>query len=419
MTIHRRGLFGAAGLAGALAGTVSAQAQTADRPASALEARLAALAAQSRRTIRLQDGRPTGDGWDHLLAEARAARFLLLGEEHGIAEHPKLAAALFAAAGFSRLVIEVSAPMADILDASAAQGLAGLRTQFADRGANAAFFGLQEEAEMLVAVRQAAGKPVLWGVDYEVAGDRRLVAELAAAKKPPAASAALAALQAAQAQAWAKYDASHNPGFIFTFSGDPALVAAAKAAWPSPDPHSAWILDTLEQTLAINAPIARGQGWESNRRRSDFLRANLLRHWRAAGPHKPRVMAKMGASHLIRGRSTVETYDLGSLIHELAAIDGGQALSVMVLPGAGAKAAVFDPSRWTYGAGPPKDAYDTGLSAIIAQAPPEGFSLFDLRPLRPLVWGRAERDLDPELVRAVHGFDMLLVMTGSTPSSNL
>jgi hypothetical protein len=43
----------------------------------------------------------------------------------------------------------------------------------------------------------------------------------------------------------------------------------------------------------------------------------------------------------------------------------------------------------------------------------------DLRPIRPLVFGRRHRALDADLGRTVHGFDALLVMSGSTPSANL
>jgi len=39
--------------------------------------------------------------------------------------------------------------------------------------------------------------------------------------------------------------------------------------------------------------------------------------------------------------------------------------------------------------------------------------------LRPLVFGRRHKVLDADLVRIIHGFDALLVLTGSTASANL
>jgi hypothetical protein len=39
--------------------------------------------------------------------------------------------------------------------------------------------------------------------------------------------------------------------------------------------------------------------------------------------------------------------------------------------------------------------------------------------LRPLVFGHRHKALDADLVRTIHGFDALLVLTGSTASANL
>ena len=55
----------------------------------------------------------------------------------------------------------------------------------------------------------------------------------------------------------------------------------------------------------------------------------------------------------------------------------------------------------------------------MAAAHPNAFTLMDLRPWRPLVFGQRHKALDADLVRTIHGFDALLVLTGSTASANL
>jgi hypothetical protein len=55
----------------------------------------------------------------------------------------------------------------------------------------------------------------------------------------------------------------------------------------------------------------------------------------------------------------------------------------------------------------------------MAAAYPDAYTLFDLRPLRPLVFGARHKALDADLVRTIHGFDALLILTGSTASANL
>lgn len=367
----------------------------------------------------------SGPGWDKLIAEAKAAQFFLLGEEHGIAENPKLAGQLFetlAKDGYSKFVIEVSPPMADALDQSARGGMAGIKAQYALQGGEPAFFGMQEEAEMLARVRAAVpgNTQVLWGVDYEVGGDRLLIAKLEAMQKPKAAEDALAALRAASKASWDKYYAEKNPQFIFSFSGDPALVRAVRDAWPQRTAEASGILTTLEETFEINRMWIDGKGFESNARRSDYMRENFAAHWSKVRtqPATSKVFVKMGMSHLVRGRNMSEVYDIGALVPELATIEGVKSLQVGILQGKGSATAVFDPVAWRYNPSDPKDNYMQGLDPLYAAVDPQAFTLIDLHPLRTVV-GRSREGMDPELMRIVHGLDLLLIMSGSTPSSNI
>lgn len=421
MTQRLSAAFGAAALlsVGAFPG---AAAQSGER--SSLEERIAAAAEDHRLRLDYNGETFAGPAWAFLLEEGRDAQFFMIGEEHGIAENPKLAAALFtelAKDGYSKVAIEVSPPVAFGLDeALRADGLEGLRHLYARPGGEPAFFGMKEEAEFLAAVRKAApGRaPALWGADYEVASDRVLLRRLEAKRKPPAARDALDALRAASDASWAKYyETGGHPQHIFSFSGEPALVRAVKDAWPNRDDETDWILDTLEETLEINKLWVAGEGWRSNQRRGAFLRDNFIRHWNREKKARraPRVLAKFGASHVVRGRNMTETFDLGALLPEIAALEGRDTFSLLVLPGAGSMVARFNPTNWTFAPAPAKDGYAGGLEPITQQAYPDSFTMIDLRALRPLLGGGT--DAHPELMRIVHGFDALLVMSGSTPSS--
>jgi hypothetical protein len=290
-----------------------------------------------------------------------------------------------------------------------------------DPPSRVAFFGMREEAEWLAAAQRAVPRSrFLWGLDYEVGADRHLISLLAGKRKPEAAQAALARLKAASEASWARYEETRGPQHIFSFAGDPALVREVRAAWPNPDTESALILDTLEETFAINQLWGQRRGWESNARRAALLRANFLRHYRAekrAG-RTPKVFLKFGASHLMRGRNSTETYDIGTLIPEVAALEGNKSFSLFVLPGVGRRVAAFDPTQFRHPPGGVAAPSPRGLEPIVSQALPDGMTLFDTRPLRPLL-GSSRASADPDLMRAVHSFDAILVMTGSTPSSQL
>lgn len=427
MSLDRRALLGALGVAAAGAGTAAyAQAQTSP-PATqpSLTERLTARARENRVRINYANGRFSGAGWDKLVEEGRVSQFFCIGEEHGIAENPKLAAQLFtalASSGYRHACVEISPPMAGELDAAAARGVDAVRALVANPNSRLAFFGMREEAEWAAVARAAVRErgPVIWGLDYEVGSDRRLIARLKAKRKPAAAEAALTTLEAASNASWAQYEATHSPQHIYSFAGDPALVRAVRDNWLSPDADAALILETLEETFAINQLWVQGQGWRSNERRAQFNRRNLRRYWaeEKAHGHAPRVMFKFGSSHMVRGVSYTQSHDIGTQIAEIAEAEGGKSFHLMVLPGAGAQHAAMDPTSFTYR--PTADTYyDIGLEPLLAAVHPDAMTLIDLRPLRPLVFGARHKALDADLVRTIHGFDALLVMTGSTPSANL
>ena len=109
------------------------------------------------------------------------------------------------------------------------------------------------------------------------------------------------------------------------------------------------------------------------------------------------------------------TFDLGTL---LAEIEDGRSFSVLVLPGAESMVAVLNPSSWSFEPKPAKDNYAEGIEVLTDAAYDDTFTLIDLAALRPIVGTRIDQ-YGIDVVRIVHGFDMLLVMSGSTASSEL
>jgi hypothetical protein len=425
-TFNRRGLIGAAAAAAPLA----AQAQTpaARAPATPIAERLVARARENALPLVFDGERVSGRGWEMILHESRGCEFVLLGEEHGTREIPWLARQLFLALrpeGFDALGIEISPPGAEDLDRAALAGVAGIKAMIEANPPGPAFYFWETEAELIAAVRAAVprGREALWGVDYEVTGDRPLIARLQA-KAPGSARAALAALDRASQAAWSTWRTSHNPGVLFTFSGDPALVRAVRAAWRERDPEADRILTTLEETLEINRLYGAGQGWASNERRSRLMRRNFVDHLNRAAAHGPRPKAlfKMGETHMMRGVSSTGNFDLGTLIHEAAALRGGKAFSLIAGGGKGGRHGVLNPALMTTEAAPADMlAGFMGLGFMLEAFAGPTPLVVDLRPLRALLASetRLKELANPEAARAVFAFDAMLILNGSTPAEML
>ncbi|MFC3712125.1 hypothetical protein ACFOMD_06070 [Sphingoaurantiacus capsulatus] len=421
--LSRRAMLAGAGVAVA-ASALPARAQTpvAAQPKPLMD-RLVERASENRLRMDYQGGRFSGPGWDRLVSEGRAAHFFMVGEEHGVAEVPKLVGQLAAAlkpAGYERLAIEVSPPMTAEIEKVAKDGYAGLERFMRANAPGVAFYTMREEAQMLADVAKGGGYR-FWGLDYEIMGDPLLVTRLRA-KAPASAKAPMDALYTVVTDARAKLLATRQQQHIFAFAGDPELVRAVRRAWPSPDAESGWILDTLEETLEINQLWTKGQGWASNARRTAFLRANLRRHWLAekAAGRAPKTLFKFGAYHTARGRSGTEVYDIGEFAPAIAELEGSHSYHLLVGAGMDRQVAGINLTTFGYDPGPSglyKGAF--GAEALAALAYPDAPTLIDLRPLRPIMSARQTKTADPDLVRMIHGFDSMLVLSGSTPSASM
>lgn len=74
----------------------------------ALQDKITKAATEHRLRLDRDHGQFQGPAWDRFVAEGRAAQFMLIGEDHGIAENPQLVGQLFAELskyGYSKLVI--------------------------------------------------------------------------------------------------------------------------------------------------------------------------------------------------------------------------------------------------------------------------------------------------------------------------
>lgn len=414
MILSRRSLLAGLGLA-TLAGV--SRAQVGAPPVTpSFEARVGALAAQHRRPLQFDGRRFSGAGWDHLATEAGGARTVLLGEDHGVAEIPVLAGQLFESlrpTGFSQVGIEISPPLARETDRLLRRGGVGALKAWFGRSRGVAFYTMAEEAAFLARVQAAAPgpAPVLFGLDYEVGGDRFIIDRLGA-MAPGSSKAAWSALSRASAASWAEFDRTRNPGAVFTFSGDPELVRAVRRSWPAPSAEAVELMDALEETLAINRLQTTGEHWAAQDRRAAYNRANFAR-WRTAnmqGGRAPKALLKFGASHMMRGRNTDGVHDIGSLAAEAAVLDGGRSFHLLVVPVSGEQA-VFDPSAWRY-----KPAKAEMVLAPLVGVAPGGHAVLDLRPLRPLAGSVAP---NARLAQFIHGFDAAVFLTNTTASANL
>jgi hypothetical protein len=432
MTISRRDLLFAGGLS-LMTGTRAftqgaapprARPQTPGSQQGTPQARLLDALQRNRLPLTVS-GAPAGPGWDWLLQQARDARFTLIGEEHGVAETAHFSAALFNAlrgSGYSRMAIELSPIIAqDIETAARRNGLQGILNFFAAPGTWSPMY-LREEAQFLASVIDAMPRSerVLWGFDREIFSDRYLISRLEP-RVPRRARESFTRLKEASTNAEAQRQQNPGPPFLFS-AQDPSLVSAVRASWPNPDRDSDLILRTLEESLAINAVARTGTAWDSSERRAQWMRSALAERLREErGRGSPKLMMKAGYNHMIRGANYVNIFDVGAMTDEVAALNGGRAFHIIVLPGPGSRQAVLGAGRSFVSVSSDEfdefRAGDQRLTRVLSKANATGHEVIDFRALRPLAM-RGLEGWNSDVVRTIHGYDAAVIWKGAHASSS-
>jgi hypothetical protein len=377
----------------------------------------------NRHQLRLEQGVLAGPGGELLLRESRAAQFTLVGEEHGVREVPALVAALLRAiypSGYRHLAIEVSPLSARRIGeiARTQEPRRAFDELFRDPLHWMPFYTMPPETELLAWAVGREGGYTVWGLDYEVWADRywlRRLEPIVPADARPAVASARARADSGFARA-----ARGDPSQVFSFTAPESLFTALReAVGPASESEAAEILEVLERTVDINRPFLAGRNYESNLKRSAYLKENFLRAYEAArrptgGP--PRMLLKFGAFHMERGLNGVRQHDVGWLAAALAEANGGRSFHVLAVGGPGTQHAVFDIRTLTYRPQPVEWIEAEAMLPVRAAMDSRDVVVFDLRPIRALIQDRRLREVAAQLERIVFGFDVVVVLTGSGPS---
>ena len=404
----------------ALALLTSAAVRAAD-PDPAL---LSAFAA-NRHAIRLQNGRLEGDGAKLLLDEAAKSQFFLLGEDHGAAETAQVGEAMAVALqplGFRHIAIEAGPLTGQRLERLAREGGAPALAKFAAAYPFALpFFGWAEEQAYLAAAVRAYGpsaKRVVWGLDQEFVFSPGFHLErLGQLAKTPAAREAVRAMQERSERGARELTATHDPSTVLMMKATPADFDALAAELPKGG-EAARIIGELKESAAIYQMWLHRQGYESNLTRSLLMKRHFVANYDEAiraGEAKPRVLLKFGLNHLMRGRTYVDVFDLGTFLPELAARNGMQAFHVAILARGGTVNAVTPMS--TDPAADRAQHYDPLASRnfefdaapFLGAGDAEAWTLLDLRPLRKLLATKAVT-IDDGGARLIWGYDAAIII---------
>lgn len=392
-------------------------------PAAADTAALDKLKA-NRLAITLDKGTLAGPGAAPLLQASRQAQYVLLGEDHGVAEIAQFSSAYFnalAPAGFTTLVTENGPVAASALEGmlkrpDAVAAIARFDAAYPDA---IAFYTMRQEAEMLAGFALAAGPRFeQWGIDQEFIGTAKyLIARMLAQRVNPAARAKLESLRQMEAVAYQKAAATGNPMEYLMLSASDEELASLRPLLAGPKEQTALgLLDALLDSRAIyqkSASKVPGDRDLSNRMRLALLKRTLASR---LGVREQKLVVKVGANHAYKGINPLNNRDVGNFLAERAEGQGLTSLHLIVLAAKGKQL------RFA-GAGKPHQPAPIELDGAAfkllagAGATDGSWSLFDLRSLRPGLRKLVAGDID--MLNLINGYDFALVIPEGSASTQL
>jgi hypothetical protein len=399
-------------------------------PAQTSQSDFADRLSKNRYQLAVENGRLTGDGVPVLKSALEDAQFVMVGEDHGIAQIPPFYAGLcdtLGPAGFHIMAIETGPLAAAELEKWVRQAdgwkqLAAFERQYPE---SIAFYNWSEEYDLLShCAGTATGGPFhIWGLDQELMGSPRLLLTRILEQHPgPDAAREGQRLLKKNDDAHAAAVKSGSPGDMFMFAAsEQELRHFRDLLRREGNAVSRSLIDALIESREIYQKNMNGSGFDSNRQRALLMKHTFFSDYRGAeqpDTKAPKVMFKFGAWHMFKGINPLHNSDLGNFVTELADGQGTRSVHIMILAVQGTQlrfAGIGRPFHPTpFNLAEDKDSDFLYLKPMFAAVQGDGMTMFDLRALRKGFSSLGT--IDKEVERLIFGYDLLVLVPKATPS---
>ena len=382
--------------------------------AHAQDSTLTRLVRQNRYDLTVNGTQFGGAGWDKLRDAVQKSQFVLLGEDHGIAQVPQFAAAIAQVLKPTIFVAEVDPYVAQAATRLAAQP--GPPTAYLRRYPEAlCFLDLAEEFELVRTLR--AQQVQLVGIDQVFCTTSApFYAQLAELVKNAATKTYLQRRAQAFETQNQRYEKLGQDDYVMLTQPQSAvdsLLLITKKESPA--------ARKMAQDYATSYAIYKTQAHQT---RVNLMKQNLLQALRpyqtTTGLAAPKMLFKFGSNHLARGLSQSvkgEFYDVGNLVQNLADAAGQRSLHLYVIGKQGQQAESDNPYFPARRVGE-YAIENAGLQVFAAQATGPEWVAFDLRPIRRAIT-TGKLQVNQFMQRSILGYDYLIVIPETKASRAL
>jgi len=388
---------------------------------------------KNRYDLKVQDGRLSGAGAPVLESAMKDAQFVMVGEDHGIAEIPAIYGGLCDIAGplgFHTMAIETGPLVAENLQQWVRQphGQADLSAFKQEYPASIAFYDWSEEFDLLAhcAGKATGGQFRLWGLDQELMGSSGYILTKILEQRPgPEATQAVKDLLQKNQEAQVTAMKSGNPGELFMLkASDEDLNRVSSLLKKQGNAPAQSLFAGLIESREIYQKNMTGAYLDSNRQRALLMKHNFLADYQQAAKAEtgaPKVLFKFGGFHMFKGFNLLHNNDMGNFVMELADGTGTKSLHILIIGVKGSQlhfAGVGKPAQPSpLNLAEDKDSDFLFLKPMFDNMVADSDTVFDLRGLR-----KDFKSLGPvstDMERMIYGYDFLVLVPSPTPSKEI
>ncbi|MFC6223488.1 hypothetical protein ACFP2F_09565 [Hymenobacter artigasi] len=358
----------------------------------------------------------SGTGWERLQASIAKSQFVLVGEDHGMAQIPQFTQAVARELQPAAFITEIDRYQAGALTRLTATP--GPPTAYLKASPGAlSFFSWEEEYELAQQLR--AQKAQIIGIEQVgVFTPGRFFEQLANQVRSKTTRIYLQQRRVVYQQHDNEQSRSGGHAYSMVIQHQSALdslVAITKSESPE--------VRRMVQEYLLSYLIYKDQvkGLDSHQARVNLMKRNLLEALRPLAPQPgqplPRLLFKFGASHMARMLSPwAGITDVGNLAQNLADVQDARSLHLLVMGRQGTQVGGFNPDDPSKNVVPFDISKETYLKPFADITTGPAWQVFDLRPARRALLNDKLKLTDQMLVALLLGYDYFILIPNATAS---
>lgn len=367
------------------------------------------LAAENHKIFDFKDGKFQGEGWDLIESKTKSSKNVLVGEKHFSNEIPQFVKALSDITNFDNFYIEVDPYSTRIIERSLKEYSEEERQKFNSQyGDLFSFYSFQSEYELLKHISNS-GTRILGSDQVIMYADLLICQDLRSKSNNEEAKEIYSKIIDKSSYEMKRFYEETNDFMTIYFMNQEFTEDLNRLSKLDLSQEERQIIEDMKRSVSIYKT-------QSHKNRINLILNQLMKDYPVWKNSKN--LFKYGANHLTRGETFLQVYDVGNVVANITESNYEESYHIMIVGESGTVGSIlknFPPEPVDI----EKGFYTSYLKPFFKITEGDQWHLFDLVPLRKMVRKGKLKIENQNLLRAVKGYDALIIIPELTPAKLL